>query len=1064
MKRGVNVGGGGLGMGVALIGACGLAATLTGPTAQAQIEWKAMPQTPLVIGAQQDIAMRLRNLGVDGRGVVQLNLAATQSGRETLAKLGLRLLAPLGHDAFFCKLDAQPNFVGLERSGWIRGVVNIDPTWKIDPRLQEQDVLALWGPQATGGEEGASTGSNLAADPVIPVYVYLHEDLDTNLATQGMLQQYTTRVTGALQSVPIFIAEMHQSQVGMLALEQGVQFIGPAMPMMTETNAQNRVRTGADIANAAPYNLNGAGVSVLVFDSGFARATHQTFGGRLTVIDTGDALSSHSTHVAGTVGGSGAGSNNPVHAGMAPGCTLLSAGFAGTSLPSGWLYTNPVDIEADYTNAYTLGADLGTNSIGTNVTSNGFSCTWLGDYNATDILIDSMVRGRQSVSQGNPFRIVWAAGNERQGSACDSATAFPYYYVAPPAGAKNHLSIGALNSNDDSMTSFSSWGPTDDGRMKPDFCGPGCQSDGDQGVTSASSSGDTAYASLCGTSMATPTVAGLTAIFLQDFRAQFPLATDPRNSTLKAIYSQTAVDLGHPGPDYSHGYGSMGIIPALQLMRDGRFDEFSVEQDETQTFVVTIPSGQPRFSTTIAWDDQPGTVNTLPELVNDVDIEVLGPNGAMYMPWTLLPSTPDVNAVQTAQNRRDNLEQVDILNPPAGQYTIRISGFNIPQGPQPVSIASTHGITFSGSVPLVRLEPVQLAPSLVGPGLSQEVRLKTRVFQDTLVPGSVVVKVSANGPTGTFQSVPMTLAQDGDWVATIPAQLCGSQPTYYFSATGQTVGTVTLPADISQQTYGFNVGVYVTADSDAMEVASGWSLAAIGDTATLGTWQRGDPESTTIQPADDTTAGTGRFCYVTDPRAGSSVNSYDVDNGATTLTSRTFDMSGLVAPRVQFSRWYANGTPSSGAARNDSMPILVSYDNGSTWVTLEDVGTGGAVFNGGWQTATYQLSQSSGQTKFRFIARDLAPDSSVEALIDDISVQGLECANPPRVCDSIDFNNDASLFDPVDVDAFLSVFSEGPCLPAGSTCNDIDFNNDGSQFDPADIDSFLSVFSEGPCL
>jgi hypothetical protein len=67
-------------------------------------------------------------------------------------------------------------------------------------------------------------------------------------------------------------------------------------------------------------------------------------------------------------------------------------------------------------------------------------------------------------------------------------------------------------------------------------------------------------------------------------------------------------------------------------------------------------------------------------------------------------------------------------------------------------------------------------------------------------------------------------------------------------------------------------------------------------------------------------------------------------------------------------------------------------------------------------------------------------------------------------CDSIDFNNDGSFFDPVDIDAFLSVFSEGPCIPETATCNDIDFDNNGSCFDPNDIDSFLSVFSEGPCL
>jgi hypothetical protein len=66
-------------------------------------------------------------------------------------------------------------------------------------------------------------------------------------------------------------------------------------------------------------------------------------------------------------------------------------------------------------------------------------------------------------------------------------------------------------------------------------------------------------------------------------------------------------------------------------------------------------------------------------------------------------------------------------------------------------------------------------------------------------------------------------------------------------------------------------------------------------------------------------------------------------------------------------------------------------------------------------------------------------------------------------CDSIDFNNDTGFFDPQDIEAFLSVFSEGPCVPETATCNDIDFNNDASLFDPCDITSFLLVFAEGPC-
>ncbi|MFO0858750.1 MAG: hypothetical protein U0640_15505 [Phycisphaerales bacterium] len=70
---------------------------------------------------------------------------------------------------------------------------------------------------------------------------------------------------------------------------------------------------------------------------------------------------------------------------------------------------------------------------------------------------------------------------------------------------------------------------------------------------------------------------------------------------------------------------------------------------------------------------------------------------------------------------------------------------------------------------------------------------------------------------------------------------------------------------------------------------------------------------------------------------------------------------------------------------------------------------------------------------------------------------------PYAHCNDIDFNNDGSSFDPQDIDAFLSVYSEGPCIPADAECDYIDFNNDTSIFDPCDIDSFLLVFSEGPC-
>src|SRR6185503_17836703 len=188
-----------------------------------------------------------------------------------------------------------------------------------------------------------------------------------------------------------------------------------------------------------------------------------------------------------------------------------------------FFFTNPGDLEDDYGEALGVhGVALANNSLSTNTETNGFHCPIQGDYGVACSLIDGIVRG----SLGSPLPSVWAAGNERQGTRCNIEGSGSYRSVSPPATAKNHIAVGAVNSNDDSMTSFSSWGPTDDGRLKPDVSAPGCQSDGDLGVTSASSSSDTSYGLICGTSMAAPAVCGVSALLIEDWRARFG-APDP---------------------------------------------------------------------------------------------------------------------------------------------------------------------------------------------------------------------------------------------------------------------------------------------------------------------------------------------------------------------------------------------------------------------------------------------------------------------------------------------------------------------------------------------------------
>jgi hypothetical protein len=428
-------------------------------------------------------ALRLAALALEPRRhvVVQFTQPVTDELRASLAAAGVSLLRYLGENAFFAALEPE-----LVDAAVLSGVPTVLQADSIRP---EHKLHAAW----TGGRapEHAVVALDARGGAVVAAYVVFHADVPLAAAEAVVARHGTVRDSVSL--VNALVVELPRAGLTALAEEDAVQWVEPPLPRMSEWNDSNRPRIGADTAQAAPYSLSGAGVTVLVYDGGFARATHQDFGGRLTVRDA-SGLSGHATHVSGTIGGSGAASGG-LRRGMAPGVTLQSYGFQydGTGI---FLYTNPGDMQADYDQAInSFGADIANNSIGTNTETNGFPCDIQGDYGVTDQLIDSIVRG----GLGTPFRVVWANGNERQGSRCDVEGFGDYYSTAPPATAKNHITVGALNSNNDTMTSFSSWGPTDDGRMKPDVSGPGCQSDGDFGVTSCYSGSDTQYASLCGT-------------------------------------------------------------------------------------------------------------------------------------------------------------------------------------------------------------------------------------------------------------------------------------------------------------------------------------------------------------------------------------------------------------------------------------------------------------------------------------------------------------------------------------------------------------------------------------
>jgi hypothetical protein len=161
-----------------------------------------------------------------------------------------------------------------------------------------------------------------------------------------------------------------------------------------------------------------------------------------------------------------------------------------------------------------------------------------------------------------------------------------------------------------------------------------------------------------------------------------------------------------------------------------------------------------------------------------------------------------------------------------------------------------------------------------------------------------------------------------------------------------------------------------------------------------------------------------------------------------------------------------NNPPVANAGSDQT--VTDSDNSGSETVTLN--GSGSTDGDGTIASYTWRLNGNTILTGVSGPVSLPVGASTVElTVIDDDGAPDTDTVlitvNPgqPSGCDGIDFNNDGSFFDPLDIDAFLSVFAEGPCLPSGATCNDIDFNNDTASFDPCDIDSFLLVFAEGPC-
>ena len=602
--------------------------------------------------------------------------------KSVLENMGVKYISRIRNDVWIVRIlntitDKEIEGIPLK---WVSPIPTTD---KLHARLQN-GITDSWATDELGNTN---------------VYVLFHDDITPSEA-EAVIFESAVPVLYHFISINAIRTVVSQDELTAIAARDEVLWIEPTPPKFIDYNDGVREATYANSAQAPLLDLTGNEVTTLVYECAGLIDYHEDYIGRLIV---GEEVAwsehGHPTHVAGVLGGDGSASNDK-YRGMAPEVIMVSyCLYCGTELGENYVD----ELEADYQDAFNKYAiDIITNSWGSSyayqaaLTGDLSICEFNGEYTIHSQLIDAIACG----SLGRSPLIVWGSGNERGYGSCSG-----YELIGIPATAKNILTVGAINTNDHSMTVFSSWGPTDDGRLKPELVAPGCESNYSNpdvegsGIWSTypsiNPSTGTKYTSMCGTSMSSPAAAGCAALVLQKYRELYTGQT-PLSSTLKAILINSANDLGNPGPDFKFGFGEIDAFRAIEQLVLNTIGEDEIAEDEEDiiTFKVynynldygpgSVGVSPDLLSITVTWNDSPGHPLNPGALMNDLDLFLISPSGTRFDQYTLNPLLPEMHA-GTGNQHIDNTRQVRIECPETGDWEMHVKSGEIFMGVVPQS-------------------------------------------------------------------------------------------------------------------------------------------------------------------------------------------------------------------------------------------------------------------------------------------------------------------------------------------------------------------------------------------
>lgn len=408
-------------------------------------------------------------------------------------------------------------------------------------------------------------------------------------------------------------------------------------------------------------NLQGQNMVVGVWDNGYVRSSHIELENKISLLDGSTTAGDHATHVCGTI--------------VATGVNSQARGVAFNATAKSYDWSNDF---SEMTNEATNGLLVSNHSY----YSGPALSTWtLGAY-------DQRAKDLDDILFNAPYyTTIFAAGNDRNSTnqifISQINNTGGYEILRGQANAKNHILVGAVenvsfyeNSSSVVISNFSSWGPTDDGRIKPDIVAKGVA------VFSTLNTNDNSYASWQGTSMSSPMVSGGVTLLQQHYNNLNN--SYMKSATVRGLITNTADETGDfKGPDFRFGWGLLNLRKASLLISNVANNTSLIEQNllnSSSTYTKTIYSdGVNPIKATICWTDpafqfpNSGFINpTNKYLVNDLDIRI-SKDGTTYYPWTLNKSMFTEEAKRDKDNNLDNIETIEIDSPTAGAYLIQIT-------------------------------------------------------------------------------------------------------------------------------------------------------------------------------------------------------------------------------------------------------------------------------------------------------------------------------------------------------------------------------------------------------